>query len=147
MFSRIGRSLADYCFFFSLWLSFCPFSGLLKHLRKEEGADAFLSILIFVVLKSNPENLLSNVEQVSFRREILVCFRWLTFSPRFISRFRNPAKLQSEAGYYLSSLVRIFYPVEVNINQTLTDGGHIIYRDDGSYSSLKHHAGRVCEER
>ena len=29
----------------------------------------------------------------------------LTIPPRFISRFRNPAKLQSEAGYYLSSLV------------------------------------------
>ncbi|KAJ7224138.1 hypothetical protein GGX14DRAFT_648637 [Mycena pura] len=58
--------------------------GLIRHLRKEEGADSFLPILIYVVLKANPEHLLSNVE--------------------FINRFRNPAKLQSEAGYYLSSL-------------------------------------------
>ena len=50
-----------------MWLttalpSGCLFLGLLRHLHKEEGADAFLPILIFVVLKANPENLLSNVE-------------------------------------------------------------------------------------
>jgi len=59
--------------------------GLIRHLRKEEGADTFVPILIYVVLKANPPHLLSNVE--------------------FINRFRNPAKLQSEAGYYLSSLM------------------------------------------
>ncbi|KZT21599.1 hypothetical protein NEOLEDRAFT_1181604 [Neolentinus lepideus HHB14362 ss-1] len=59
--------------------------GLLRHLRKEESADSFLPILIYIVLKANPEHLLSNVE--------------------FINRFRNPTKLQSEAGYYLSSLM------------------------------------------
>ncbi|KAG7093728.1 hypothetical protein E1B28_007380 [Marasmius oreades] len=59
--------------------------GLIRHLRKEEGADSFVPILIFVVLKANPENLLSNVE--------------------YINRFRNPEKLLSEAGYYLSSLM------------------------------------------
>ncbi|KAH9479330.1 Vacuolar protein sorting-associated protein 9a [Psilocybe cubensis] len=59
--------------------------GLIRHLHKEEGADSFVPILIFVVLKANPEHLLSNVE--------------------FINRFRNPSKLQSEAGYYLSSLM------------------------------------------
>ncbi|KAJ7504270.1 hypothetical protein B0H11DRAFT_1981447 [Mycena galericulata] len=59
--------------------------GLIRHLKKEEGADSFVPILIFVVLKANPEHLLSNVE--------------------FINRFRNPMKLQSEAGYYLSSLM------------------------------------------
>ncbi|KAF8651601.1 hypothetical protein AX16_004691 [Volvariella volvacea WC 439] len=59
--------------------------GLIRHLKKEEGADSFIPILIFVVLKANPEHLLSNVE--------------------FINRFRNPEKLQSEAGYYLSSLM------------------------------------------
>jgi len=58
--------------------------GLIRHLQKEEGADSFVPILIFVVLKANPDHLLSNVE--------------------FINRFRNPGKLQSEAGYYLSSL-------------------------------------------
>ncbi|OCH84625.1 hypothetical protein OBBRIDRAFT_389192 [Obba rivulosa] len=59
--------------------------GLIRHLHKEEGADSFIPILIYVVLKANPRHLLSNVE--------------------FINRFRNPAKLQSEAGYYLSSLM------------------------------------------
>ncbi|TCD69504.1 hypothetical protein EIP91_007434 [Steccherinum ochraceum] len=59
--------------------------GLIRHLHREEGADNFVPILIYVVLKANPENLLSNVE--------------------FINRFRNPAKLQSESGYYLSSLM------------------------------------------
>ncbi|KAI0041704.1 hypothetical protein FA95DRAFT_1548395 [Auriscalpium vulgare] len=59
--------------------------GLIRHLNSEESADTFVPILIFVVLKANPENLLSNVE--------------------FINRFRSPAKLQSEAGYYLSSLM------------------------------------------
>ncbi|KIJ65541.1 hypothetical protein HYDPIDRAFT_27542 [Hydnomerulius pinastri MD-312] len=59
--------------------------GLLRHLRKDEGADSFVPVLIFVVLKANPDHLLSNVE--------------------FINRFRNPLKLQSEAGYYLSSLM------------------------------------------
>jgi hypothetical protein len=60
--------------------------GLIRHLNSEESADTFVPILIYVVLKANPEHLLSNVE--------------------FINRFRNPTKLQSEAGYYLSSLVR-----------------------------------------
>ncbi|KAI5895492.1 uncharacterized protein SCHCODRAFT_01088449 [Schizophyllum commune H4-8] len=59
--------------------------GLIRHLKKDESADAFIPLLIFVVLKANPEHLLSNME--------------------FIQRFRNPAKLQSEAGYYLSSLM------------------------------------------
>ncbi|CDO73317.1 hypothetical protein BN946_scf185008.g79 [Trametes cinnabarina] len=59
--------------------------GLIRHLHKDESADSFLPILIYVVIKANPPHLLSNVE--------------------FINRFRNPAKLQSEAGYYLSSLM------------------------------------------
>ena len=36
------------------------------HLRKEEGADNFIPILIYVVLKANPVHLLSNVECVVF---------------------------------------------------------------------------------
>ncbi|KAF8269758.1 hypothetical protein EI94DRAFT_1724215 [Lactarius quietus] len=57
--------------------------GLIRHLNSEESADTFVPILIFVVLKANPEHLLSNVHQ----------------------SVRNPTKLQSEAGYYLSSLM------------------------------------------
>lgn len=36
--------------------------GLIRHLKKDEGADSFVPILIFIVLKANPEHLLSNVE-------------------------------------------------------------------------------------
>lgn len=38
--------------------------GLLRHLKVEEGADAFIPFLIFVVLKANPPNLFSNIEFV-----------------------------------------------------------------------------------
>ncbi|CAH1765308.1 13484_t:CDS:10 [Entrophospora sp. SA101] len=55
--------------------------GLIKLVDGEEGADKFLPVLIFVILKANPEYLMSNVQ------------------------FRSPEKLQSEAGYYLSSLM------------------------------------------
>ena len=56
-FSFIGHGLASRLPGFILSVS-----GLLRHLHKEEGADAFLPILILVVLKANPEHLLSNVE-------------------------------------------------------------------------------------
>ncbi|GAA5851269.1 hypothetical protein JCM8547_004190 [Rhodosporidiobolus lusitaniae] len=59
--------------------------GLMRHVAAgEEGADAFIPFLIFVVLKANPENLVSNLQ--------------------YIQRFRNPEKLSGEGGYYLSSL-------------------------------------------
>ncbi|KAJ1306651.1 hypothetical protein OPQ81_007646 [Rhizoctonia solani] len=59
--------------------------GLIRHLRGEEGADSFIPLLIFVLIRANPEHLLSNIE--------------------YINRFRRSSKLQSEAGYYLSSLM------------------------------------------
>ena len=59
--------------------------GLIRHLSSEENADTFIPILIFVVLRSNPDHLISNVE--------------------YIGRFRNPERLSSESGYYLSSLM------------------------------------------
>ncbi|GAA5910721.1 hypothetical protein JCM6882_002061 [Rhodosporidiobolus microsporus] len=59
--------------------------GLMRHVATgEEGADTFIPFLIFVVLKANPENLVSNLQ--------------------YIQRFRNPEKLSGEGGYYLSSL-------------------------------------------
>ncbi|CAE6458923.1 unnamed protein product [Rhizoctonia solani] len=59
--------------------------GLIRHLRGDEGADSFIPLLIFILIRANPEHLLSNIE--------------------YINRFRRASKLQSEAGYYLSSLM------------------------------------------
>ncbi|KAI7875402.1 hypothetical protein K492DRAFT_210947 [Lichtheimia hyalospora FSU 10163] len=59
--------------------------GLIKHVDGEGGADKFLPILIYVVLRANPPRLVSNVQ--------------------YISRFRNPEHLQSESGYYLTNLL------------------------------------------
>lgn len=60
--------------------------GLLKNTQKgDTSADAFVPLLIYVVLQANPEHLVSNIQ--------------------YILRFRNQEKLGGEAGYYLSSLV------------------------------------------
>lgn len=75
--------------------------GLLRHLHKDEGADSFVPILIYVVLKANPDHLLSNVE--------------------FVNRFRNPVKLQSEAGYYLSSLMGAVQFIETMDHTSLSN--------------------------
>lgn len=42
-------------------------------------------------------------------------------SPRFVNRFRNPAKLQSEAGYYLSSLMGAISFVETMDHTALSN--------------------------
>lgn len=56
----------------------------MRHLSLEDGADTFIPFLILVVLRSNPDHLISNVQ--------------------YIQRFRNPDRLSGENGYYLSSL-------------------------------------------
>lgn len=60
--------------------------GLIRHQSGSEiaSADQFLPILIYVVLRANPDNLLSNIE--------------------YIQRFRRPEKLEGEPAYYLFSL-------------------------------------------
>ncbi|KAF8527325.1 hypothetical protein JB92DRAFT_2698831 [Gautieria morchelliformis] len=75
--------------------------GLIRHLKLSEGADSFIPILIFVVLKANPEHLLSNVE--------------------YINRFRSPSRLQSEAGYYLSSLMGAVSFIETMDHSSLSN--------------------------
>ncbi|KAG0147074.1 hypothetical protein CROQUDRAFT_43405 [Cronartium quercuum f. sp. fusiforme G11] len=79
--------------------------GLIRHISPSEGgADTFIPILILVVLRAQPEHLISNIQ--------------------YIQRFRNPDKLQGENGYYLSSLnaaisfiERIEHSVLSNISQ------------------------------
>lgn len=59
--------------------------GLLRNSKKADtSADAFVPLLIYVVLHANPDHLVSNIQ--------------------YILRFRNQDKLGGEAGYYLSSL-------------------------------------------
>ncbi|KAF3913027.1 hypothetical protein ABW21_db0203696 [Orbilia brochopaga] len=58
--------------------------GLLRNSNSSQSADNFVPLLIYVVLRSNPDHLVSNIQ--------------------YILRFRNPDKLGGEAGYYLSSL-------------------------------------------
>ncbi|KAM0330226.1 hypothetical protein ACHAQA_004401 [Verticillium albo-atrum] len=71
--------------------------GLLKHAKSDGSADSFMPFLIYVVLQSNPEHLVSNVQ--------------------YILRFRNQEKLGGEAGYYLSSLMGAIQFVE-NMDKT-----------------------------
>ncbi|CUS23807.1 LAQU0S12e00474g1_1 [Lachancea quebecensis] len=59
--------------------------GFLKHLKLErDGADAFIPLLVYAILKSDVESLISNVN--------------------YIERFRYPDFLRGESSYYLSSL-------------------------------------------
>ncbi|KAJ2889148.1 hypothetical protein FB639_000124 [Coemansia asiatica] len=62
--------------------------GLLKNMRglqtADVGADRFLPLLIYVVITACPPKLVSNV--------------------MYITRFRSPERLQSEAGYYVTNL-------------------------------------------
>ncbi|KTW28579.1 hypothetical protein T552_01840 [Pneumocystis carinii B80] len=59
--------------------------GLLRYAKIEESADKFIPTLILIILKTNPEHLISNIQ--------------------YISRFRNPDKLSGESEYYFSSLI------------------------------------------
>ncbi|OKL59964.1 hypothetical protein UA08_04610 [Talaromyces atroroseus] len=75
--------------------------GLLKHSKNPDtSADSFIPILIYVVLKANPEHLVSNVQ--------------------YILRFRNQDKLGGEAGYYLSSLSGTLQFIETLDRTSLT---------------------------
>ncbi|KAL8736298.1 MAG: hypothetical protein Q9166_000453 [cf. Caloplaca sp. 2 TL-2023] len=63
----------------------------------DTSADSFVPLLIYVVLRANPEHLVSNVQ--------------------YILRFRDQEKLGGEAGYYLSSLMGVIQFIE-NLDRT-----------------------------
>ena len=71
--------------------------GYLRRAQSEQSADDFIPLLIYTVLKANPEHLVSNVQ--------------------FILRFRNQDKLNGEAGYYMSSLMGAVQFIE-NLDRT-----------------------------
>ncbi|KAL1306996.1 hypothetical protein AAFC00_005626 [Neodothiora populina] len=77
--------------------------GFLKNSKGDQSADSFLPLLIYTVLRANPEHLVSNVQ--------------------YILRFRNQEKLGGEAGYYISSLMGVVSFVENldRTNLTVTD--------------------------
>ncbi|KAI2772259.1 hypothetical protein F4815DRAFT_504433 [Daldinia loculata] len=74
--------------------------GLLKHNKSDSSADSLMPLLIYVVLRSNPDHLVSNVH--------------------YILRFRNQEKLGGEAGYYLSSLMGAIQFIESMDRTSLT---------------------------
>lgn len=71
--------------------------GFLRTAHSEQSADAFIPLLIYTVLKADPEHLVSNMQ--------------------YILRFRNPDKLNGEAGYYMSSLMGAVQFIE-NLDRT-----------------------------
>ncbi|KAJ6257246.1 Vacuolar protein-sorting-associated protein [Drechslerella dactyloides] len=76
--------------------------GLLRNSNTSQSADNFVPLLIYVVLRSNPDHLVSNIQ--------------------YILRFRNPDKLNGEAGYYLSSLSGAIQFIEGLDRNSLTIG-------------------------
>jgi hypothetical protein len=77
--------------------------GFLKNNKSDGSADAFVPLLIYTILRANPEHLVSNLQ--------------------YILRFRNQDKLGGEAGYYISSLMGVVTFIENldRTNLTITD--------------------------
>lgn len=46
----------------------------MKHMEGDEGADVFLPMLIYVVIRANPPRLISNVQYVPWYMTIYLTF-------------------------------------------------------------------------
>eukprot|EP00658_Telonema_sp_P-2_P031377 TRINITY_DN2348_c0_g1_i2.p1 TRINITY_DN2348_c0_g1~~TRINITY_DN2348_c0_g1_i2.p1 ORF type:complete len:488 (+),score=119.52 TRINITY_DN2348_c0_g1_i2:88-1551(+) len=69
-------------------------SNLLTHAREGQpyGADEFLPLLIYIVLKANPDDLHSNMQ--------------------YITNYRHPSRMASEPGYFFTQLVSAVHFLE-----------------------------------
>ncbi|KAG1048501.1 hypothetical protein G6F43_009115 [Rhizopus delemar] len=74
--------------------------GLIKQVEGEAGADKFLPILIYVIIRANPPRLVSNTQ--------------------YIYRFRNIDQLQAESGYYLTNLMGAIAFIETMDDKSLS---------------------------
>ncbi|KAI8366050.1 uncharacterized protein BYT42DRAFT_588718 [Radiomyces spectabilis] len=74
--------------------------GLIRCIDVDAGADLFFPLLVHVIIRANPPQLVSNME--------------------YIFRFRNPEHLQSEAGYYLTNLMGAISFIETLDDTSLT---------------------------
>ena len=82
--------------------------GLLRNSKvSDTSADSFIPLLIYVVLQANPEHLVSNIQ--------------------YILRFRNQDRLVGEAGYYISSLVRLYAGYTYLDDLCWADGSYTIH--------------------
>ncbi|MBE7181916.1 MAG: hypothetical protein INR71_12050, partial [Terriglobus roseus] len=94
----------------------------------DQSADSFIPLMIYVVLRANPDHLVSNVQ--------------------YILRFRNQDKLGGEAGYYISSLMGAIQFVEGLDRTSLTITDEEFEKNvEAAVSAIaeKHHAEEVKE--
>ncbi|CAI4047566.1 hypothetical protein SKDZ_13G0400 [Saccharomyces kudriavzevii ZP591] len=97
--------------------------GLLKHTRLEQnGADSFIPVLIYCILKGQIQYLISNVN--------------------YIERFRSPEFLRGEEEYYLSSL-----QAAVNFIMNLSESSLTIENHKGFEEEYQENLKQVAKEK
>lgn len=97
--------------------------GLLKHTKLEQnGADSFIPVLIYCILKGQVRYLVSNVN--------------------YIERFRSPEFMRGEEEYYLSSL-----QAAVNFTMNLTESSLTIEDREYFEKEYQDNLRQVAEEK